>query len=720
MSLKNGLTALALCLSLLLQAGHELGGIIITYESVLGATGDSLKYELKVYAVYDKFGVTPPPSLNISLSSSCFSNSMFNLPSSGGSNGLLPLIGADYCTSTNSINSSNGLAIYSDTITLPGKCADFKFYYSGGFGRYNNTANIQNSFQTAYFFADLNNLYGPNSAPTSSVNGLIQASCLNYPLNLYGFTESDGDSVAYSASAPSYISGTAVLNFGFNPGYSLANPVNSNLGYSVDVNTGLVQTQLSTVGNFILTIEYNEYRKDTANNSILIGKGKYIMYLVGSSSCNTAPFDLVLLNDLQQDSIQCGQSEIKLKTTRKIAANTLTNNGSEFVVTSAKNGALTVNSAYITSDSIVTLVMQQNITSSDTLVIWGKNGSDANVLISTCGKSLTEYQDTLVYLSPSSAPPIAQFNFTRSGYVADFNANLPADSIIWNFGDGNSSFGDLTPSHQYSGGGTYIVQLIVFNSCGLSDTATQSVIICDPISSGINHVTSGDSVFFSTINALPSYSYYWNLGDGFVQFDSSFYHQYGVDSTYTVTLTIVNTCGDSALYTVNVEYCKAPKALWTASILSTAGSGMIVQFDGSSSKGLGTFIWDFGDGNTNTTTLTPIHNYATADLSLLVKLIITNNCNDVDTTAYTLGQIGIPENNYALFTIHPNPTNNEITITGIDDWHLTIYDIFGREVLTQDSEQGKTIGVKHLSAGSYIYQIKTPEGQVKRDRLIIQ
>ena len=671
MTFKNTLTTIALICSLFLQAGHEKGGIIITYKSLLGATGDSLKYELTVFSIYDKLGPAAPYSLTINLTSSCFSASNISLPRTGVTTSLLPLLGADYCSSTNSINATSGLAIYSDTIVLPGKCADFRFAHSSGFSRYSATANILNGFQTAFFKADLNNLYGPNSVPTTNIVGLIQAACLNKPLNLYGFTEPDGDSVAYAASSPSYLSGSSVVNFSYNTGYSALNPVNSSSGYNVNLHTGLVQTQVNSVGNFVLTIEYSEYRKDTANVSILVGQGKYILYLVGSGSCNSAPFDLSLLNGSNLDSINCGQSEVKVATTRKIAANSLTANGSEFVVTSSKNGILPISTASVISDSIVSLNMQNNISANDTLWIWSKNGSDSDVLISHCGKEITAFQDTLVYYSPLSNSPTAQFSHNTSGLIANYTTTLPTDSVIWDFGDGSPVSGIFNPSHNYASGGTYTVQLVVFNLCGLSDTTIQPVLICDSISSGINHVFSGDSVSFNALNPSTTDAYFWNLGDGSLSFDSSFVYQYNSTGIYTVTLIVVNACGDSATYVVNVEYCVSPEAIWTAAVQSSGGSGMLVNFDGTQSKGASNFIWDFGDGNSNTTTLTPSHNYVTPNLTYVIRLTIVNNCNDSDSLEYSLGQISIGENNQTPAKIYPNPTSNSITIEGLAHKNLT-------------------------------------------------
>ena len=57
-----------------------------------------------------------------------------------------------------------------------------------------------------------------------------------------------------------------------------------------------------------------------------------------------------------------------------------------------------------------------------------------------------------------------------------FNENIAyVDSILWNFGDGNTSFLS-NPSHSYNDPGEYAVQLIGFSPCA-GDTTTQTILI---------------------------------------------------------------------------------------------------------------------------------------------------------------------------------------------------------------------------------------------------
>ena len=124
--MKRRLIALVIALTSLsgLKAGHEIGGVIITYKSVGHITGDSLDYLLRAYTVYSTQGVPSPSSATIDISSSCYSNSSYSLPKY--SNSIFTLPGSDYCTGTNPAQYSE-LIVYQDTVTLQGVCQDFKF-----------------------------------------------------------------------------------------------------------------------------------------------------------------------------------------------------------------------------------------------------------------------------------------------------------------------------------------------------------------------------------------------------------------------------------------------------------------------------------------------------------------------------------------------------------------------------------------------------------------
>lgn len=73
--------------------------------------------------------------------------------------------------------------------------------------------------------------------------------------------------------------------------------------------------------------------------------------------------------------------------------------------------------------------------------------------------------------------PVASFTYVDNMGVVDFNntSNPNGTSFSWDFGDGNTSNME-NPTHNYAGGGSYDVELIVANNCGI-DTITSLVFL---------------------------------------------------------------------------------------------------------------------------------------------------------------------------------------------------------------------------------------------------
>ena len=82
--------------------------------------------------------------------------------------------------------------------------------------------------------------------------------------------------------------------------------------------------------------------------------------------------------------------------------------------------------------------------------------------------------------------------------AVSFNENIAyVDSILWNFGDGNTSFLS-NPSHSYNDPGEYAVQLIGYSPCS-GDTMTQNIIIEMPFG-GIEQYQGGPNYVIKRIS----------------------------------------------------------------------------------------------------------------------------------------------------------------------------------------------------------------------------
>ena len=77
---------------------------------------------------------------------------------------------------------------------------------------------------------------------------------------------------------------------------------------------------------------------------------------------------------------------------------------------------------------------------------------------------------------------------------------------------------------------------------------------------------------------------------------------------------------------------------------------MTVQFDGTASVGANSFMWDFGDGDTNNITAIPVHTYTVPGLFYVVTLTVVNNCGDEDALSASLATVGLDD--FDLMTMY--------------------------------------------------------------------
>jgi len=193
----------------------------------------------------------------------------------------------------------------------------------------------------------------------------------------------------------------------------------------------------------------------------------------------------------------------------------------------------------------------------------------------------------------------------------DFDAVGQYASIVWDFGDGSPSETADDPSHLYSDPGTYLVTLIAYDplSCNLSDTATITVVISDPVpvvpQFTVSQAGGCEPYTVVTVNNTtgPNSTYLWDMGDGSTYTSTNVTHTYAGPGTYIITLTVTdNTCGTtaSASQPVTVTEPVAIEALFSAVQVDQC-SGLNVATTNLSSGPSGlVYTWNMGDGTTLT------------------------------------------------------------------------------------------------------------------------
>lgn len=294
----------------------------------------------------------------------------------------------------------------------------------------------------------------------------------------------------------------------------------------------------------------------------------------------------------------------------------------------------------------------------------------------------TNFETQAVIIQPN---PIANFYFpliTCEGspvQFTDISQTNGGGSIIqwnWNFGDPLSGAANNSalpsPTHSFTGPGSYSVTLIVETSNGCIDTVSYNVNIHakPPVDFTSQNNCQNNQVLFSVntsvVNVGAIVIFAWAFGDGGTATGQNPVHVYNLSGTYFVTLTITDTAGCSNTITkpVTIEQqpvsnftytqpaCKDSQVTFTS--LHYAPVGYIV-----------TWVWDFGDGSTvtinypNSPNLTHTYtNYGTFPVTLTITS--NNGC-----TAFITQNVTVSANPLANFSYNTHCLGSSVQFTDL-------------------------------------------------------
>lgn len=138
-------------------------------------------------------------------------------------------------------------------------------------------------------------------------------------------------------------------------------------------------------------------------------------------------------------------------------------------------------------------------------------------------------------------------------YFSATASGAPVITYDWAFGDGNTASGQYV-SHTYATTGTYTVWMTATNDCGpqvVSYDITVGEEVCEPPSgveftwAPLSPIVGSPTAFTATVGGGQTPFYYtWDFGDGGgASGSANVSHMYASAGTFTVTLTVTNTCG---------------------------------------------------------------------------------------------------------------------------------------------------------------------------------
>ena len=337
---------------------------------------------------------------------------------------------------------------------------------------------------------------------------------------------------------------------------------------------------------------------------------------------------------------------------------------------------------------------------------------------------------------------VAVGNFTKeciANYIYDIDLSSNIVSFInksqtsgtptltWDFGDGSTDSTDMT-KHYYASDGYYNVCLSVSdlaNNC--KDIYCQTIKINNDTNfckaSFIVQVDPSKLNAYFTNTSLGSFDETsWEFGDGTTSALNNPIHTYADTGYYTVHLRIRNTKSglfDDHIEMIGMNDYNTLQASFGFDVDSTFNRrGYIpVKFKGSSFGETNSLEWDFGDGSTNSSNMSPTHNYASEGFYHVCLTVSNNNLHQSDVyCSYVTVSVATSIKNdgtapVETFEMYPNPAKDVIKLSADQLKNgntITITNAIGQVVYSnQFKAENKEIdiNIQNLQSGLYFVRI---------------
>lgn len=357
-------------------------------------------------------------------------------------------------------------------------------------------------------------------------------------------------------------------------------------------------------------------------------------------------------------------------------------------------------------------------------VSWCLDYFETTVLISGRG---IDCEADFAYLTDHTTRKV-RFSDQSKGNIVDY---------IWDFGDGTIS-NQAKPEKTYNRPGAYNVCLTVWNDNDIPNMT------CKRIRVGLSDEIRCEADFGFMVDASnkkvivvdksvgnPT-QYLWNFGDGSTATNPNNEHVYSQKGYYLISLDITTArgCESFAYKVVNIGMPDTLLYLFDYRVkdFNQKAGGYPVDFIGAGLGDAARLKWDFGDGNTSTTSSTPTHVYAqpgtytvcvtatdpiTGDSSTYCQQITVTSIRDI---------AGKP-----VFSLYPNPAKDVVTLSFYTPAngmvHVEILDLSGRRVAkyAQWFYKGNhtlPMNIKSLPAGSFVVKINSSQNAIGKAMLV--
>lgn len=263
-----------------------------------------------------------------------------------------------------------------------------------------------------------------------------------------------------------------------------------------------------------------------------------------------------------------------------------------------------------------------------------------------------------------------------------------------------------------------IITAYTINSCGDTLTSTGILWIIDPNASvNIDNLNLPcPSLSIVNLTATPTagfgpFTYLWSDGSTNSTLSTNFLSP----GTFNYSVTITDQCGKQGTDAATVTVGNFDAASFTAS--PTIGqSPLLVNFvNTSSTLGIATYFWDFGNGNSQTTTTAiNVSNVYDTDGNFTVTLVVTDNQNCVDSAKAVIQVFSNPIVSLPnVFSPNGDKINDYFGIiyfSNVEKFSCEIFNRWGEQMYNMtsvlDSWNGKNKVGKPANDGVYFYKYK--------------
>ena len=320
---------------------------------------------------------------------------------------------------------------------------------------------------------------------------------------------------------------------------------------------------------------------------------------------------------------------------------------------------------------------------------------------------------TATKLVPISISPAPNVNFSPKQVCTGNPTNITAtgaSTYTWSPATGLSGTTGAVVTATLTATTTYTVTGT--SSTGCVGTRTDSIKVnpLPVISVTPTHICPGVPTL---LTASGANTYSWNPGTG-LSTTSGANVTCTLNNTTTYNIQGTNTItGCVKVQSQTITVYPAPNSSFSVG----SNNNLSVTFNAAVTSGY-SYSWNFGDASAPGTQPSPTHNYAMPDTFTVCLTVTETSTGCTDSACQTIivtETNGVKEIQNSVFSIVPNPTNDDCTIkfslNNSSTVKLTVNDILGREMMSENGNKFKTgtnafiLNTSRLSKGVYFVTI---------------